>query len=170
MIPVRLSLAAQATGGVDDLVRELQISMVNKLHQIDETLDRMLSEAQASWSARPSQILPLIVNGAGSSISGVVEQGAVGVIEAERWRRLARDPRVLQPAVMGLDDLERAASMAHAGQANFGSLVAQWRRSELAGGSFSYWLWNQCDRGALSHLAPKGSPSHKLLTGARANF
>jgi hypothetical protein len=75
MIPVRLSLAAQATGGVDDdLVRELQISMVDRLHQIDETLDRMLSEAQGSWYARPSQILPLIVNGAGSSISGVVEQ------------------------------------------------------------------------------------------------
>lgn len=144
--------------------------MVNKLHQIDETLDRMLSEAQASWYARPSQILPLIVNGAGSSISGVVEQVLLESLRRNAGAASPGDPRVLQPAVMELDDLERAASMAHAGQANFGSLVAQWRRSELAGGSFSYWLWNQCDRGALSHLAPKGSPSHKLLTGARANF
>lgn len=157
------TLAAQATGDLSDLARELQLSVVDKLHQVDETLQRALAQVADLEVDRPTEVLPVIVNGAGSAISGVVESVLATSLKTELWRAIGRDLRVLKPAVIGLDDLERAAALASTKKTNFGSLLASWRRSSLSGASFSYWLWSQRDRGALPVVPMPDSPSERAV-------
>jgi hypothetical protein len=157
------SMAAQATGDVEDLAKELRLSVVEKLYQVDETLHRLLSSARDQDYDRPNEVLPVIVNGAGSPVMGIVATVMMESLRKERWRTFGHDSRVLQPAVIGLDDLERAAALAKAGKANLGSLLARWKRSRLATASFSYWLWYQRDRGALPQVTMPRSPSEAAL-------
>jgi hypothetical protein len=159
------ALAAQATGGIDALVRELRLSVVEKLHQIDETLHRVLTMGRGPDTPRPNEVLPLIINGAGSPVVGMIERLMLESLRSERFRTLGHDSRVLAPAVVGLDDLERAAALASTGKANLGSLLARWKRSNLASASFSYWLWKQRDRGALPHVAMPESPAVTAVRG-----
>jgi hypothetical protein len=159
------AMAAQATGGVDALARELRLSVVEKLHQIDETLHRVLILGRGLENPRPNEVLPLIINGAGSPVMGMIERVMLESVGAERWRAFGQDSRVLEPAVIGLDDLERAAALASAGKANLGSLLVKWKRSKLASASFSFWLWEQRARGALPHVARPQSPAVTAVRG-----
>lgn len=159
------AMAAQATGGLDALARELRLSVVEKLHQIDETLHRVLIEGRGPEIPHPNEVLPLIINGAGSPVMGIIERVMLESLRAERWRAIGQDARVLDPAVVGLDDLERAAALASTGKANLGSLLVKWKRSKFASASFSFWLWEQRARGALPHVARPESPTKAVVRG-----
>jgi hypothetical protein len=159
------ALAAQATGRIDSLARELRLSVVEKLHQIDETLHRVLTSRRGPENPHPNEVLPLIINGAGSPVMGMVERVMLESLRAERWRAFGHDSRVLEPAVVGLDDLERAAALARTGKANLGSLLVRWKRSKFASASFSFWLWDQRARGALPHVAMPESPAVTAVRG-----
>ena len=73
------------------MARELRLGVVEKLHQIDETLHRFSVLRRGPENPRPNEVLPLIINGAGSPVMGMIERVMLELLRAERWRTFGHD-------------------------------------------------------------------------------
>lgn len=132
----QLTLATTALGDFDDLLVDLRRAAVDKLLQIDDTLQRGLGFEDVE----PNLMIPVVVTGAPfpvkppllSRIEQLVAEGGAEVIGVHE--------NCLKPVVLDMAELLLILNSASYFGRSLASLIQDWQSSSLGGDTFRNWF------------------------------
>lgn len=132
----QLTLASAATGGITALMTDVRRAVVEKLSQIDATLERGLRVERPL----PQAIYPLVVVGAPFPTDRLLMERALDEFEQNPPKVIGVEPRCRLPAVMDLAEFSILVQSAAELGTSVASLLQAWHDSGLAGDSFRSWV------------------------------
>ncbi len=162
-----MSRPTQVAGTYDDLLDDLQKGVVEKIQQIDETLQRALA---AGTLPPPARVYPVVVVGSSFPWNPAVARTVDEQLQTENLRVVTRDDRCRATRVLDLFELRSLLDIASQGTL-LPDLLEEWVSSSLSDMSLRTWLdarsgpqpqwvrvdteWEERARARLFHGAPE---------------
>ncbi len=134
----RVKKETATNGGLDDLVDDLNKTVVNKLQQIDQTLQRGLLIEQPK-----SDIYSIIVVGAPFSSNGLIMDLIDKMVDVSEAKVIGIDKRCKMPMILDLEEFWHLMEISKAITKTPAQIIKMWVDSSLRNTSFRNWALNE---------------------------
>jgi len=132
-----LTKATQTTGAHHDLLRDLELAVLEKADQLDATLARGLA---TDTLPSPDRIFPVVVTGASLPANPPLSKAVAAALTARQPKVLGVDPRCRRLSLIDLFELRNLLDLARAQGATIPSLLEAWVGSTIPDLSLRNWL------------------------------
>lgn len=131
-----LTKATQTAGAYRDLLRDLELAVLEKADQLDATLARGLA---ANTLPSPDRIYPVIVTGASLPANPLLSKAVATVLTARTPKVLGVDPRCRRLSLIDLFELANLLDLARERGTTIPSLLEAWVESTIPDVSLRNW-------------------------------
>lgn len=125
-----------ATGGIDDLVRDVSRGATEKVVQIDETFARGLEVEPVG----PQALYPVVVVGGPFPMNKRIAEEVVAGLRRANAKVVGVNPACRPPAIMDLSEFHVLLQVSHATGATVTEILDDWFASRLDSANFRNWL------------------------------
>jgi hypothetical protein len=132
-----LTKATQTAGAYRDLLRDLELTVLEKADQLDATLARGLA---AGTLPSPDRIFPVIVTGASLPANPLLSKAVASALTARNPKVVGVDPRCRRLSLIDLFELRNLLDLARAQGTTIPSLLEAWVESTIPDLSLRNWL------------------------------